>query len=286
MSNSKKSKSILITGIVIMAILLLGILVLVVWDIVDRCRYGWTNNDTIQIVFFAIVAITGSVMIKTLQDYFVAKNKNVMFIKNDIYRLFKSMESNNSLSIYEQNLIEEDNARKLVKINKIINRKDHTIVVTFENLNDYFDEKYEIYKRDINIFSSNRLSDLYSEIKMNKSKIYEKMYSSIYSDEYIRIPKFPLFEFILPLLLGFVGIFVTIYEALSVNNPIKEPLIEYLKLFGATFFFALSYSLFTTRSRIEDEIIKNKNIFAKLSEANTKAVAKKKEIYQMVKRPN
>lgn len=114
---------------------------------------------------------------------------------------------------------------------------------------------------------------------MNKSKIYEKMYSSIHSGDYIRIPKFPLFEFILPLLLGFIGIFVTIYEALSVNNPIKEPLIEFLKLFGATFFFELSYSLFTTRPRIEDEIIKNKNIFAKLSEANTKAVNNQIDIY-------
>lgn len=270
----KKNKTNLITSIVIMAILLLGILVLVVWDIVDRCRYGWTNNDTIQIVFLVIVAITGIVMIKSLQDYFVTKNKKVTFMKNDIYRLFISMEANNSLSIYEQNLIEEDNARKLAKINKIINRKDPTIVVTFENLNDYFDEKYEIYKGDINIFSSSRLSSLYAGIKMNKSKEYEKLYASIHSGDFIKAPKFPLFEFVLPFLLGFIGIFVTIYEALSVNNPIKEPLIEFLKLFGATFFFALSFSLFTTRSRIEDEIIRNKNIFAKLSEANTKAMTK------------
>ena len=73
-------------------------------------------------------------------------------------------------------------------------------------------------------------------------------------------------------MLGFIGLFVTIYEALSVNGSITEPLIEYLKLFGATFFFALSYSLFTLRSRIEDEISAKEKLLAKLKESNKEEV--------------
>ena len=253
-----------------MGLALLGIVAIFAWDIVSRYNNGWANNDTIQVVFCVMVAITGVVMIKSFQGYLIAKNKKVMFLKNDIYRLFLSMELDGSIKRYEQSLVDTDNRIRLEKINKIVKRKDKTAVVTIDNLNGYFDDKIEVYKGETNIFSFMRINSLYAEIKRNKSKKYEKMYASIHSGDYIREPKFPLFEFILPLLLGVIGIFVTIYEALSVNNPIKEPLIEYIKLFGATFLFALMFSIVTLRSRIEGEIADKKNTFAKLSEANAK----------------
>ena len=268
--SEKKNNAGMIIGIVIMGLALLGIVAIFAWDIVSRCNNGWTNNDTIQVVFLVAVAITGVAMIKSFQDYLIVKNKKVMFLKNDIYRLFIFMELDGSVKRYEQSLVDADNRIRLEKINKIVKRKDKTAVVTIDNLNEYFDDKLEIYKGEINIFSFMRINPLFVEIKKNKSKKYEKMYASIHSGDYIREPKFPLFEFILPLLLGIIGIFVTIYEAISVNNPINEPLIEYLKLFGATFLFALMYSIVTLRSRIEGEISDKKNTFAKLSEANAK----------------
>ena len=266
--SEKKNKTIVIIGIVIMGLALLGIIGIFAWDIVSRYNNGWTNNDTIQIVFCVMVAIAGVAMIKSFQDYLIAKNKKVMFLKNDIYRLFISMELDGSVKRYEQSLVDADNRIRLEKINKIVKRKDKTAVVTIDNLNEYFDDKIEVYKGEANIFSFMRINSLYVEINRNKSKKYEKMYASIHSGDYIREPKFPLFEFILPLLLGIIGIFVTIYEALSVNNPIKEPLIEYIKLFGATFLFSLMYSIVTLRSRTEGEIAEKKNTFAKLNEAN------------------
>lgn len=266
--SEKDSKTGFIIVIILMGLLLLSILAILIWDVAGRINHGWTNSDTIQYIFSSIVAVFGIVTIKPFQDYFIEKNKIVSFQKNDIYRLFISMETNGIIDKYEQYLINEENSRRLDKINKIVNKKDKTIVVTMDNLNDYFDAKNKIYKKDINSISSKKLSTIFTDILLNKSKKYEKMYASIHSGDYIKEPKFPLFESIIPLLFGIVGIFVTIYEALSVNNPVKEPLIEYLKLFGAMFFFALAFSIFTLRSRIDGRVEYNRDIINELKEVS------------------
>lgn len=266
--SEKDGKTGFIIAIMFLGVCLLGILAILIWDAVGRINHGWTNSDTIQYIFSSIVAVFGIVTIKPFQDYFIEKNKIVSFQKNDIYRLFISMETNGTIEKYEQYLINKDNDRRLDTINKIVSKKDKTIVVTMDNLNDYFDVKYKIYKKDINFIASTKLSSIFTDILLNKSKKYEKMYASIHSGDYIKEPKFPLFETIIPLLFGIVGIFVTIYEALSVNNPVKEPLTEYLKLFGAAFFFALAFSIFTLRSRIEGRIEYNKIIINELKEVS------------------
>lgn len=255
MTNSgKESKAGFIIVIIIMGICLLGIIAIVVWDIVNRIVSGWTNSDTIQFVFTLIVGIFGFVMVVSFQNYLININKKVLFLKNDIYRLFLLMEKNRTIDKYEKYLIDIENKRRLIKINKIIHKKDKTITVDMDNINDYFDSKYGVYKKEINIFSFIRLSSLYAAIMLNKSKTYEKMYASIHSGEYIKEPKFPLFEFIIPLLIGVIGIFVTLYETLSINGAINEPLINYLKLFGATFLFVIEFSVLTLRSRTDDTI--------------------------------
>ncbi len=144
--SEKKNNAGIIIGIVIMGLALLGIVAIFAWDIVSRCNNGWSNNDTIQVVFCVVVAITGVAMIKSFQDYLIAKNKKVMFLKNDIYRLFISMELDDSIKRYERSLIDTENKRRLKKINKIVKRKDKTAEITIDNLNEYFDDKFEIYK--------------------------------------------------------------------------------------------------------------------------------------------
>lgn len=266
MANSgKESKAGFITGMIIIWLCLLGIIALVISDIVSRILSGWTNSDTIQSVFTLIVGIFGFVMVVSFQNYLININKKVLFWKNDIFRLFLLMEENRTIDKYEKYLIDIENNRRLIKINKIIHKKDKTISIDMDNLNDYFDAKYEVYKKEINIISSIRLSSLYAAIMLNKSKTYEKMYASIHSGEYIKEPKFPLFEFIIPLLIGVIGIFVTLYETLSINGVINEPLINYLKLFGATFLFVIEYSILTLRSRTDDTIERYQSILNKLN---------------------
>lgn len=262
--KTNKSNKTIIIVIVVMSICLLGILAILVCDLITRLSRGWTNNDTITLIFFVMIAVTGVIFIKSFHDYFVNHNKEIIMLNNDIYRLFFKMEKEGSISNYEKLLIDRENKRYLGKINSIIQKKNKDLVITLDNINDYFYAISGFFKGDTGLLASYRLSTLYNKIRVNKSINYEKLYRNVHSGDLIKNVRFPLFESLVPLLIGFVGIFVTIYQTLAVDGSINDSLIEYLKLFGSVVLFAAAYTLFTYRSYKEGVVNYKTNILTDL----------------------
>lgn len=265
--NNKNNKS-LIAIILLASFYLLITIGILVWDLVSRIRRGWNDNDTVNIVFFVMILALCPVMMKSFYDFFANNSKEVMLLNNDIYRLFRKMEENGSISNYEKYLIARENKRNIDKINHIVRRKDKNAQITIDNLDEHFYGLNGLYKGNVNLFSSSRLETLYVHIKRNKSIAFERLYQLVHSGDLVKRYKFPLFEFVLPLLIGSIGLFATIYQTLASNYSIQESLTEYLKLFGSSVAFSFLCVLLASRSAREEMIKHKSNILRDMQISN------------------
>lgn len=264
--DKKSSNASLVAAIIIFSILLLPVIGIFIWDLVSRIKRGWNGNDTISLSFFTIVAIAGIITILSLHDYLINNNKEIVILNNEIYRTFIAMEENGTIKEFENAIIKEENSRLVDKINSIT-RKRNDFQITLEDIDDYFTNS-GLFKGKDGIVSSIKLSSLYEKIKRNKSYKYERLYRTIHNGEIIKEHKFPLFQFISPLLLAFIGFFVSLYQAMSNDGSIQDPLLEYIKLFGLFVVNAIAFSFFTLGSLKEGKIEEKKQILSKLKKYN------------------
>lgn len=257
MSTKSKNTSIIL-AISICLFLLLLVIGIFVYDTIVRVNRGWGNNDTINYVFFTFIAISGSSMIVSLNKYLVSKNKNVIFVKNDFYRLFMSYETNGTIKNYENYLTRKQKNYCLKRISNILSTKNAEVSLTDENIFEYFSKKYGLYNGSsrISLLKEIRVNRLFERYQSEKCYEYEIAYRNVHSGELISVKNFPIYDVLLPVVFGFIGLFATIYQTLSVDGGVSESLFEYLKLFGSMMIFAFLYSLLSLRSIVDDELKK------------------------------
>ena len=271
---NKKKHIISLFTIVVLTLLLLGIIVIFIWDIHSRTKDGWDNNDTIQLVFIGCLLFMGLLMSKSFLDFFVGANKGVLYSNNEIHRHFISMENKGEIEAFEESLIKEESESQLKRIEKVIRRKDKKAKISIDNLNNYFNEELGIYDGEIKLgfFSEMLVTSMYKKIEKHKSIKFEKLYRLVHSGELLEKKKFPLIEIVLQLLFGVVGMFATIYQTLNSNGSINEPLLNYFVAFASSIFFAFAISLYSSTSAKRGKINQNKELLNKMlaSQKSTK----------------
>ena len=258
METTKSKKETLKQNIDIglIALVLALVIFIFVFGIIERCKRGWTSNDTIQIVFAVFIFIIFLGCSEPFSKFLVANNKEIIICNNEIYRSFKFVEKEGKLNQVEIIYLDNLKDKCLLKMNKIVKKQKCDIEFTKENVSDFFYPNSWIYNSESKpTFSKmKKVESAYKTILRNKSLKYEKLSRDVESLEIIKKYKFPLVEVILPFLFGGLGLFITIYQTLNVNGIIKDALTDYLVLFGETFLLGIAAVFNSSTSSIESAI--------------------------------
>lgn len=244
-NEAKPKKKSRIWIVIVLVVLVIALIAFTIYLIINQIRSGWTNNDTFQFVFFAFVVLFVPVSCKSFLDYFVAKDKRLLFLNNDIHRHYAFLEKEGLLSEYEKAEVSKERDALLTSINQIVSKNNKDVVISLENINEFYNPKYNLLICDLklNIFQRYFLRKKCCDVTSNKSKRFEELYRSYHSGELLERKKFPIFEFIIPLIFTAAGMFATVYESLSVNGTINDSLFEYLKLFLLFVLVGFSFAL-------------------------------------------
>lgn len=266
MEKKKKNKTKYIIGIVIASIGLLLIVLLLFLSFVNRIISGWTNNDSVILIFNLLVTVICISMVITVGNYISTNDKNVMFTNNEIYRLFNLLNKNNKICCLEKEMIDDENVSNFNKINKILKKSHFEITISKENLNNYFDSNGTFiniettFKPDV----IEKLRVLYNDVVSKWSIKYEALFARIHSGDLLKRKQFPVFEIIIPFVIGAIGAFVSIYQVLSVDDAKMDPFRDYLILFGFTIVFAICMAVMHGYSKVELLYTSNLKIIEKM----------------------
>lgn len=269
MDNHSKRKNSIVTTIIIiivLSILLIGVIAVLIIDLVTRFRNGWNNNDTIQIVFSLFIVVAGIGATFPIHEYCLKFGKKMEFLNNEIYRLFREVDQKHKLAQLKESYVLEQYDKSIDVMQRIFRKKDKNVIVNKNNLDSFFDNTSMKYKGSYNLscFQIYRVNKEYKRIRESYSRDYESLFRDISSGDILKKPHLPVFELILPFFFGAFGLFATIYQTLNVNGELKEPLLNYLKLFGAVIFFVFSLELGNIRTTREQAIKSKTDIINRL----------------------
>lgn len=264
---NEKTKSLVM--IILLAILLMCIISVLIWDLVMRIKRGWNANDTIQIIFSITIAITGLVSSSAFLQYFIYKDKRFLVLNNKIYKAFSLLEERKMIDAFEAEMINTQNTKLYKQINNIFQKKYPDVCITKENIKDFFNLKYCVYFNDDYpcwFIDTLRMESKVKKIVCNRSYEYEELFRNIHSGDILKKNKFPLLEVVLPFVLGAMGFFETFYQALSVSESINEPLKTFLFCFLSAIFFSFSLGFAYSTSMKESVIYKNEKTLQLIKE--------------------
>lgn len=242
--NKKAKKSLVF--IILLSIALILLVGAAIFYIVYKVNNGWTINDTLSLIFDIFVTVSGFFSSLSFLNYFSHQGKDFVVLNNRIYETFNHLENSLKIDSLKQIYVTEYQDKLLLKMNKIYQKKYPEITITKTNISEYFSDETFLIKdleSNFNLVEELSLENKAKKIFSETSPEYEELYRQIKSGELLNKPKFPLIETILPFILGFVGLFETVYQTLSINEEIGEPLTNYLLCFGAVIFFSFSLAL-------------------------------------------
>ena len=256
-SESKKRKHNQVITLIILTIVLFGIIGVLIWDTVKKIKHGWSDKNTFDLIFSIFIVLAGSAVCYPIEQFFIYRDKRILQLNNDIYRLFNRIKAIDKEIEIKKLYLEKQKTQSIQKINKILGKKK-IVTINNSNVSGLFYKTHPIYNGEINlgICKTFRIEKAYTKYLSNESDEYERLYQEIESRSILRKKSFPIIELILPFLFGALGFIISIYQALNVNGDIHESIIEYLKLFFASIFFVGSlnlYSIDPSRAKIIKE---------------------------------
>ena len=251
-----------IVAIVALSICLVSIIATLVRDIVVRALRTWNNNDTIQYVFLGLVVVIAVLVGVEFKNYFLNKDKQLTRLNTIIYRLFESIEKNNKIDVFEKTIVLKQNQKlidELIKILKLQSESDLDKKVFFtESPSGIFE--IEIGNKKVRWIKRFRAIQRLKILKENRSSDFERLFREVHTGEIIKKEKSPLSSIVLPLNVGVIGLFVSLYQLLSVDSFIKDSLMTYLFLFLFTLAFGALLSMWLFR--IDKRTMMSKKISA------------------------
>lgn len=261
MSNKQKpNKLASIIAMIVLSVLFTIVIVFFMYSHYVRFKSGWTANDSVLVIFEAIFLMVCIVTILQMSDY-IATNDELMVIGNNkLYRSYKSLESSNQLEDFKNYLITEEHNQAFKKINSYIGVINKKIVIDSNNVRKYFDNDGNYIGSD-SIESKRilrKLKKFYFLTQKDLSLIYESVFCDMNSGEILKKKSFPLFNIILPLFIGALGVFTSIYQILSIDGSVTDSFVEYLIFFvlGMGYSIGMSFAFGKTK---RDFILWKKN---------------------------
>lgn len=248
-----------------LTLVVLGFAGVIIIEIVS----GWTKETTIGVIYSVTSVLIGMVVGLFWRDFVISHNKEIRHARNKVFRSLEELDKKNGLHILEDKIVNKENSQHLEEINtllmssgvveKEINVGQLYLLFSYENPN-------RIDTLRMSFIVRMRVSYLFERIKKNYSKKYESMYASYKSLELVRTSGTNFFTVTLSFIFSLIALFAVIYQALSNDESLKQPLIDYIWVFFTFFVFSFTISVFYTDAFIKEEIEKQKKNMEYISE--------------------
>ena len=220
---------------------------------------GWNGNKTVNYAFFVIIFLCGVSCVHPLYHYFLINNKEMIKSNNDLYRTLEKAENDETLKQYKIKKYNDAREKALAKINNYLYETtgqkislSHESIKSFIHNEDYSKKPYNL-DDDQGIY----LRVLYYEYRDKYSKEYEVLFSKYKSGDLVKLKDFPLFNFIIPLIVSFLGIFISVYQYVALSEQITDSLLRYVIVIIETTTLVLVASISTANNDVSSRVKAN-----------------------------
>lgn len=245
-----------------LVILIIALITTIIGFVIDL-QGGWTGEKTIVYAFSIAFFFCGISTYYPLYEYLITNDKLAIKANNKLFRCLEQAEKDGFLLSFGDYYNNREKECFLEKINKQLLASNPSFVsLTHDSITSFFDNK-DYLKKSFS-FDADSLAELfvsYYEYNDAYSEGFEDLYARYKTKEMLARKQFPVFNTLVPLILGIVGLFSTIYQSVSnLEQSIKTSLVTYIVVLIEVAFIGGLLTLFGFKKNIKAVIKENEMI--------------------------